>query len=210
MRGRSFTRSLTDFPINVKIKSLSLIAVCAVAVAGCDSGSVTARREVTPVYSKETGRLSELVSDRDGDGKVDTRAFMDGVRVQRIETDRNQDGRPDRWEFYSANSPADNPQLERVEESEGADGRIVRREHYESGVITRVEEDTDGDDRVDKWEHYTRGLLSRVELDFHGRGKPTQRLVYGYAGNVERVESDPDGDGTFELVKKEAAPVAAR
>ena len=80
---------------------------------------------------------------------------------------------------------------------------------YESGVITRVEEDTDGDDGVDKWEHYTRGLLSRVELDFHGRGKATQRLVYGLAGNVERVESDPDGDGTFELVKQKAAPVSA-
>ena len=193
------------------IKSLSLVAVCAVTVVGCDSGgSATPRRDITPVYSKETGKLAELTSDRDGDGKVDTRAFMDGVRIQRVEIDRDRDGRTDRWEFYSANRPADDPQLERVEESEGADGRVVRREYYEAGVISRVDEDTDGDDRVDKWEHYERGLLSQVELDLLGRGKPTQRLVYRVGGTVERVESDPDGDGTFELVKQAVAPVAAR
>ena len=193
------------------IKSLSLVAVCAVTVVGCDSGGpATPRRDITPVYNKETGKLAELTSDRDGDGKVDTRAFMDGVRIQRVEIDRDKDGLTDRWEFYSANRPADDPQLERVEESEGADRRVVRREYYESGVISRVDEDTDGDDRVDKWEHYERGLLSRVELDLLGRGKPTQRLFYRVGGAVERVESDPDGDGEFELVKQAVAPVAAR
>ena len=194
----------------MQIKSLSLVAVCALTVVGCDSGgSAESRRDVTPVYNKETGRLAELTSDRDGDGKVDTRAFMDGIRIQRVEIDRDKDGRTDRWEFYSAERPANDPQLERVEESEGADARVVRREYYQYGVISRVEEDTDGDDRMDKWEHYTRGLLRQVELDFHGRGKPTQRLVYGPGGTVERVESDPDGDGTFEAVKQAAAPVAA-
>jgi hypothetical protein len=189
------------------MKSLSLLAVCALTVVGCDSGgSAEPRRDLTPVYNKETGKLAELTSDRDGDGKVDTRAFMDGVRIQRVEIDRDKDGRTDRWEFYSPDSPANDPQLDRVEESEGADARVVRREYYESGVISRVEEDTDGDDRVDKWEHYAHGLLSQVELDFHGRGKPTQRLVYGSGGTVERVESDPEGDGTFKVVKQAAAP----
>jgi hypothetical protein len=193
------------------MKRLSLMAACAAVLAGCGStGSAAPGRQVTPVYSKETGRLEELTSDRDGDGKVDTRAFMDGVRVQRIEIDRDRDGRPDRWEFYSANSPAGTAQIERAEESEGPNARIVRREYYDAGLISRVEEDTDGDNRVDKWEHYTRGLLNRVELDFDGRGKPTQRLVYGLGGNVERVESDPDGDGAFVPVKTESRPAATQ
>ena len=193
------------------IKSLSLVAVCAVTVVGCDSGSsATPRRDITPVYSKETGKLAELTSDRDGDGKVDTRAFMDGVRIQRVEIDR--DGMAGRTAGSStartglrttlSSSAWRSPRVRMVESFDGG--------FYKSGVISRVEEDTDGDDRVDKWEHYERGLLSRVELDLLGRGNPTQRLLYRVGGTVERVESDPDGDGTFELVKQAVAPVAAR
>jgi hypothetical protein len=187
------------------MKRLMWFAASAALVAGCSpaSSAAPATQQVTPVYSKETGRLAELTSDRDGDGKVDTRAFMDGVRVQRVEIDRNRDGRADRWEYYGPNADAGTPQIERAEESEGPNGRIVRREFYEVGRIARVEEDTDGDDRVDKWEYYTRGLLSRVELDFEGHGKPTQRLIYGLRGNVESVESDSDGDGTFVAVKSQ-------
>jgi hypothetical protein len=185
------------------MKRLVLVTASAVLLARCSpSGSAApANERVTAVYSKETGRLEELASDRNGDGKVDTRAFMDGVRVERVEIDRNRDGRADRWEYYGPNTSGGAPQIERAEESEGPNGRITRREHYDAGRITRVEEDTDGDDRVDKWEYYTQGLLSRVELDFDGRGKPTQRLFYGPGGNVRGVESDPEGDGTFTPVK---------
>jgi len=155
------------------------------------------------VYSKETGRLEELTADRNGDGKVDTRAFMDGVRVERVEVDRNRDGRPDRWEYYGPNTASGAPQIERAEESD-ANGRITLREYYEVGRIARVEEDTDGDDRVDKWEYYAQGVLSRVELDLEGHGKPTQRLIYGAVGNVKSIESDPEGDGTFAPVSRRA------
>ena len=185
------------------MKHLTLLAASAALLAGCNPAGSAApvNQQVTPVYSKETGRLEELTSDRNGDGKVDTRAFMDGVRVKRVEIDRNRDGRADRWEYYGPNTPAGTPQIERAEESDGPNGRIGRREYYDAGRIARVEEDTDGDDRVDKWEYYTLGLLSRVELDFAGHGKPTQRLIYGPGGNVQRVESDPEGDGTFAPVK---------
>jgi hypothetical protein len=188
------------------MKRLMLLAACAAVLPACGpAGSAApANRQVTPVYGKETGRLEELTSDRNGDGKVDTRAFMDGVRVQRVEIDRNRDGRADRWEYYGPNTSAGAPQIERAEESDAPNGRITRREFYEAGRVIRVEEDTDGDDRVDKWEYYTRGLLNRVELDFDGHGKPTQRLMYGLGGSVTRVESDPDGDGTFAPVKPQA------
>ena len=187
------------------MKRLILLASATVLSACSPAGSTApADRQVTPVYSKETGRLAELTSDRNGDGKVDTRAFMDGVRVQRVEIDRNRDGQADRWEYYGPNTSAGTPQIERAEESEGGNRRIVRREHYDAGRIARVEEDTDGDDRVDKWEYYEDGILKRVELDFDGRGKPTQRLSYGAGGSVTAVESDPEGDGTFVPVKPPA------
>jgi hypothetical protein len=182
---------------------LTLVAAAAVLLSNCSAPGSAASSDgaVTPVYSKDTGKLEELQSDRNGDGKVDTRAFMDGVRVLRVEIDRDGDGRTDRWEYYGSATDATVPQIERADESEGSDGRIVRREFYEAGVISRVEEDTDHDDRPDKWEHYVRGTLLRVELDFQGLGKPSQRLIYGRGGAVERVESDPDGDGVFVPVR---------
>ena len=180
-------------------------AACAV-FAGCGPAGSAApeNQQVTPVYNKETGRLEGLDGDRNGDGKVDTRAVMDGVRVQRVDIDRNGDGRADRWEFYVPGSTPGSPQIERAEESETADGRITRREYYESGRVARVEEDTNDDGRVDKWEYYVGGSLGRVELDLAGRGKPTQRLTYDAGGAVTLVESDPDGDGMFEPVKSPA------
>jgi hypothetical protein len=50
---------------------------------------------------------------------------------------------------------------------------------------------------VDKWETYAKGSLLSIDLDLEGSGRPTQRLTYGAAGGVARVESDPDGDGVF-------------
>ena len=59
-----------------------------------------ANTPVSPIYNPRSGRLEQIVSDRNGDGIVDTRAFMDGPTLQRIELDRNGDSRPDRWEYY--------------------------------------------------------------------------------------------------------------
>jgi hypothetical protein len=178
------------------------VAACA-AFAGCGpAGSAApANQQVIPVYSKDTGRLEGLDGDRNGDGKVDTHAVMDGVRVQRVDIDRDGDGRADRWEFYAPGPTVGSPQIERADESDAPDGRITRREFYESGRVARVEEDTNDDGRVDKWEYYVGGSVGRVELDLAGRGKPTQRLTYDAVGAVRLVESDADGDGTFAPVK---------
>lgn len=162
----------------------------------------------TPVYNKDTGVLEQLVSDRNGDGKPDTRAFMEGTRIVRIEIDRNGDGRPDRWEYYSKPLPDGSPTtIERADEANGADGTTVtRHEVYDRGALRSVEEDTDDDGRIDKWESYEYGHLSRVDLDLAGKGKPTRRLTYDATGAVTSVEVDPDGDGVF----SPASPGAAR
>jgi hypothetical protein len=153
---------------------------------------------VAPVYNQETGKLEQLVSDRDGDGRAETRAFMDGATLKRVEIDRNGDGTPDRWEFYRSASAV--PIIDRAEEANGRGHQITRREFYAGGAIQRVEEDSDLDGRQDKWEWYDNGVLSRVELDLVGKGMPSQRLVYSADGAVVRVETDPDGDGKFVLM----------
>ncbi len=158
-----------------------------------------------PVYDAKTGRLKELVSDRNHDGQPDLWAYMDGPRIERIEMDRNGDGRIDRWEHYgplpAGAAPDAAPPLVRAEEANGIDDRVTRREFYAQGVIDRVEEDADTDGRMDKWEQYSGGALARVDLDLQGKGFADRRLVYGPAGSVDAIEEDPDGDGRFVPVR---------
>lgn len=154
----------------------------------------------TPVYNEETGRLEQIVSDRDGDGRVETRAFMDGTRLVRIEIDRDGDESVDRWEYYSSVGEPAVPMIERVEEAGGPAGVVTRRERYADGTLEHVEDDTNLDGRPDKWETYQEGRLVYVDLDLVGRGTPDRRLVYGTDGTITRMESDADGDGIFEVL----------
>ena len=185
-----------------------LLLTCAAGTTlACDArGTGQAAPLVAPVYNQDTGKLEQLVSDRDGDGRAETRAFMDGAVLKRIEIDRNGDGAVDRWEYYSGGrvtapgAAVEAPVIERAEEANGPDSRVTRREFFAAGAVQRVEEDTNMDSRVDKWEFYEGGRLARIDLDLVGKGLPSQRLVYGADGAVVRVETDPDGDGRFVAV----------
>lgn len=177
----------------------ALATGCGRPVPGPETGAVT------PVYDAQTGRLQELRSDRDRDGRQDTRALMDGPVLKSVEIDRNGDGVPDRWEYYRQPAAVPNQTrptsvIERVEEANGSGRAITRREFYVDGLLQRVVDDTNADGTPDKWESYARGVLVQVEMDLMGKGVPTQRLRYDAAGTVIAVESDPDGSGRFRPV----------
>jgi hypothetical protein len=171
------------------------------AAAGCSSqAKAPSAATATPVSSEESGRLEQLVSDSNGDGKLDTRAIMDGTLLTRIEIDRHGDERPDRFDHYRIASLARAStgfEIDRVEETNGLDHRITRVEIYERGTLIRVEEDTDGNGHIDKWEHHDRGVMARIDLDLNDRGRADRRLFYRADGTVERVEVDPDGRGDW-------------
>jgi hypothetical protein len=173
----------------------------AMSLAGCGADpTLEPLPKPAPEYDRETGRLKKLTADSDGDGKVDTWAFMDGLLTSRIEIDRDRDGAPDRVEFYEPRTSAGAgapSQIARAEDRSGPDRAVIRRETYLQGLLSRVEEDTNADGRLDKWEDYIAGALLRVDLDLDGRGFPTRRLIYTGNGAVH-VEVDPDGDGRFE------------
>ena len=185
-------------------------ALVRAVACGQPAGDPAAAGRPSPVYDPATGRLKELISDRNGDGRPDFWAYMDGARIERIEIDRNGDGRIDRWEHYGPPAPGAGsdtpPPLIRAEEANGPDDRITRREVYVQGVIDRVEEDTDGDGAMDKWEQYAGGTLARVDLDLQARGFADRRLIYGPSGNVDSIEEDADGDGRFTPVRAANTP----
>lgn len=154
------------------------------------------------MYDPKTGRLTELTADRDGTGKPDLRAQMDGAHFKSVAIDRDGDGKPDRWEYYqpaagSGSGGEARSQLVRAEEANGTSGRVTRREFYDHGVIQRIEEDTNDNGHVDTWAYYQNGALARMDLDLTGRGTPDRRLIYGRDGSLDHIEVDPDGSGRF-------------
>lgn len=193
--------------------SLVCGSVCVVAACSSQPAPADGTPSATPVYNPENGRLEQLVQDANGDGKPDTRGYLDGAQFTHVDIDRDGDGKPDRWEYYTAVTSADvvagarilGPSiLVRAEEANGGGTKITRREFYLRGVIERVEEDTDGDGKTDKWETYKSGALVTMDLDLTGRGTPTRRLIYSAGGNLDHVETDEDGDGRFEVLKTPA------
>ena len=193
-----------------------------VAAAGACSDPERARLEATTkaTYDERTGRLRELTSDANGNGRIDTRTEMDGTRPVRSRSDRNEDGRDDRWEYYDEAGrlvkvgfsrrdtgkpdawaePGPDGRISRIlVSSAGEESKIDRWESYDPaapGVITAVEEDTNGDGRPDKWEQYAGGTLRTALLDEKGDGRADRRLTYE-RGVLVLIESVPDHEGRF-------------
>jgi hypothetical protein len=134
----------------------------------------------------------------------------------KIEIDKDEDGKVDRWEYYRSRPEARESRRLRAgsgkedawsyTDAAGAvtglaisthrDGRVTRIEHYQETKLVSAEEDADGDGKIDKWETYDGERLSSVAYDTQHRGTPDRRLVYAPDGTA-RVEVDVKGDGRF-------------
>jgi hypothetical protein len=166
------------------------------------------RATLQPEYDSQTGKLRLLRYDTNADGHVDIWTFMDGTRVIRVEIDRNEDGRIERWEHYGGPNNAlvsvgfsrlndgvedawtyANPDgtVVRIEISTRRNGRVTRTEFYERNSMVRSEEDTDADGKLDKWETFDNGRLATVAVDTTGSGTPTRRVTHLPDGTA-RVE----------------------
>jgi hypothetical protein len=193
-----------------------LISLAVAAATGCnDVGD--ARRRVSARYNPSTGRLQLLTYDSNGNGRVDMWGHMEGTRVVRIDIDKDEDGRIERWEHYGPDNALlkvgfsrtndgienawiyGNPDgtIARIEVSTRRNGTIDRVERYERNALKEAEEDTDGNGRLDKWEAYDNGRLASISLDTKGRGKPDRRVIYPADGGEVTVEVDTAGNGHF-------------
>jgi hypothetical protein len=169
------------------------------ALLSACGGSDTRQGSLQPEYNARTGKLVLLRYDTNGDGHVDILSYMDGARIVRIEVDKNEDGKIDRWEHYqppgntlvNVGFSRKNDGIEdawtyagpdgtvsRIEISTRRNGQVDRSEFYEKGVMVRVEEDSDGDGKPDKWERYENGRLLSVDVDTTHTGSPNRRMVY--------------------------------
>jgi hypothetical protein len=199
---------------NTQREALHALLICAFILApACRSRQTNA---IETVYDPLTGKLQQMKSDTNGNGKVDTVSHMDGTRVVRIDVDNDEDGKVDRWEYYDADQrlekigtsrandgkedawlhAAADGTVQRVDVSTRRDGKVDRIEFYERDALVRAEEDSDADGKPDKWETYDTGRLAVVAFDTLHRGTPDRRFVYGVDGTA-RFEVDPNGTGQF-------------
>ena len=208
-------------------KHRTRIAVVAAAflgvstATGCRGRDSDAAKRIQPVYDQKTGKLQLLKYDSNGNGVTDTWSYMDGTRVVRIEIDKDEDGKIDRWEYYGADQKIEkvgfsraqdgkedawsyegpDGSIVRIDVSTRRDGKVTRTEHYNAGVLVSAEEDSDGDGQLDKWETYDGDHLASVAFDTMRRGRPDRRLTYGPNGSA-RLEVDRAGDGHFVAVNE--------
>ena len=194
-----------------------MVLACLLASACSDPEKERVRKTSLPTYDKVTGRLKELTSDQNKNGRIDTWTEMDGSRPVLTKMDRNEDGKLDRWEYYDANGQllkvgfsrkddgkpdawafagADG-KIERVEISSTSDvSRIDRWEKYDANGLVSAEEDTDRNGTPDKWETYEAGDVKTAAFDENGDGKPDRRLTY-QGGALVLIETEPDGAGRY-------------
>lgn len=162
---------------------------------GCSDPEMERIKATTkPTYDQKTGRLKEVTSDFNKNGKIDTWAEMDGTRLLRARVDLDEDGTLDRWEYYDANT-----KLVKVGFSRKDDGKPDAWAFQNAaGQVERIEASSAYDEqKIDRWEIYKDGVLVTAEEDLNGDGKPDRRLSYDAAGTVVVIETEPDSSGKY-------------
>src|SRR4029077_10630039 len=99
-------------------------------------------------YYDMSGKLERIEYDKNGDGKPDHIAYHDGNKTpRRIDVDSDFDGKMDRWEYYDADGV-----LEKIGAARNGKGPDVWLFQGPGGEPRRKEYDDDGDGKVDRAE----------------------------------------------------------
>lgn len=132
--------------------------------------------------------------DYDGDGRIDERMYFAGDRVDRVELDRNRDGRVDQIFRYRAKGD-----LARIESDQDFDGRFEQADDILQGNLDVTAIDRDGDGATDFRVGYEHGVYAIDEwLDRSGRVVKTVRYRNGWPASGE---IDSDGDGKLDTTR---------
>jgi hypothetical protein len=154
-------------------------------------GAVCGAAVVWTVYNRP-GTPGEM--DYDGDGRIDERWSFAGDRLDRLETDRNRDGRIDQIVRYLASGNVDS-----IENDDDFDGRLERTDAFRDGQPHTLTIDRDGDGGTDFRSLYESGVVARDEwLDRSGRVVKTVRYRNGFPASGE---IDRDGDGKLDTAR---------
>lgn len=147
------------------------------------------------VWAAYNGPKDETGIDYDGDGVQEDVFVYRGGALQRVETDRNRDRRPDQTFYYDLRG-----RVERFESDDDFDGAFETQTEYLNGqpALTKIDRDRDG--RPEYRIEYLRGVLYREEWLDAG-ANVTKRIEYR-AGVPFAGEFDRDGDGRLDIERR--------
>lgn len=129
--------------------------------------------------------------DYNEDGKSDERLFYNGNRLERIETDRNFDGRVDAVQEYGRDG-----QARTYRSDDDFDGRLESTTVYRRGQPDELRIDGDGDGRIDYRARFRYGVLDTYEY-LSPSGSVAKKIAYRRF-KMEHAQLDLDGDGLWE------------
>jgi hypothetical protein len=138
-----------------------------------------------------TPQMAESV-DLDGDGVTDETYFYSGQVIDRVEYDRNADGKVDaRWKNDIKGIPM------RFDGDDDFDGRFEWQIEARHGWAVRAVMDADGDGRPEQVGLHKHGVLHTLEI-FDPSGARIVVREHIDNSRVVASEFDQDGDGVFE------------
>ncbi|MCU0241551.1 MAG: hypothetical protein MUF51_03905 [Vicinamibacteria bacterium] len=136
------------------------------------------------------GRVERIEFDKNGDGKPDHISHHGGAKMPNlIEIDEDFDGRFDRWEYYDAAS-----KLIKIGATRRGGWPDIWIIPGSDGQAARNEYDEDGDRVVDRAENLKGGRVAQTEIDTNRDGR-FDRWQAWRGGRIASEEIDTNGDG---------------
>lgn len=146
------------------------------------------------MWAAQNGPRNESGIDYNGDGKLDERWILAGDRFERIEIDRNRDGRVDQIVHYDVDGSALSEEVDR--DFNGTREQSIRFLH---GQPLRTELDRDRDGRPEYRAEYIVGTIFREEW-LNPNGDVVKRIEYE-RGDPKDGAIDSDGDGRLDTAR---------
>lgn len=136
--------------------------------------------------------VNQQTWDRNQDGKTDeTNHFSASGMPLRTEADRNFDGKIDAITTYA------NANIERNDFDDDFDGKFETHCFYEHSYVARCEVDTDDDGFADMKTYYKNNVVQRNEFIDRHSGWP-YRIEYFKLGKLSHAELDTTNDGKLD------------
>lgn len=143
------------------------------------------------VWSVHHGPETTTGTDWNDDGTLDERVYYNGSTLDRIEADRNFDGKVDVIERYNLDG-----WIQSIDADEDFDGRLETKTTYDKRDPFEARIDADGDSEPDYLIHYKYGVADTFEY-LNSSGVVVKRTHFR-GPKLERAELDLDADGVWE------------
>lgn len=126
------------------------------------------------------------------DGVLEEKWTYSGVALQKVERDRNRDGKMD----YVADTDR-HGMIDVAEQDDDFNGTMETRAQQEEGNVVSLERDFNGDGFFEYKEFFEHDVLVRAEILHPNTGLP-RKIVYYAKLRMDYAEMDTNGDGTMD------------